>query len=96
MKLSNHQKRQLRSLANRLTPIIQIGKEGLTENVIYTIELGLKAHELIKIHVLQTSPLPAKELIDLIVNQTKSFEVSTVGSMMTIYRPSEKKKIELT
>ncbi len=95
MKLSNQQKRQLRSLANSLSPIIQIGKDGLTENVIHTIEQGLRAHELIKVHVHSTSPQSAKELAETVAHQTASSLVMCVGSNITLYRPSEKRKIEL-
>ena len=51
--LTGKQKRFLRSEANQLQPLIQIGKNGLTESVIELIEEALEAKELIKVSILQ-------------------------------------------
>lgn len=95
MKLTNQQKRKLRSLSNSLNPIIQVGKEGVSENLFYTIEQALKAHELIKVHVHNTSPMDLKTIEDLIVAKTDCHLVQIVGFNLTLYRPSEKAKIVL-
>ena len=41
--LTGKQKRQLRSLAHHLTPIFQIGKSGITDEMVLGIEIG-RAH----------------------------------------------------
>ena len=51
--LTNKQKRFLRSEANQLQPLIQIGKNGLTESVVELIEEALEDKELVKISILQ-------------------------------------------
>ena len=51
--LTGKQKRFLRSKANHLQPLIQIGKNGLTDAVINQIEEALEAKELIKVNILQ-------------------------------------------
>lgn len=96
MKLTNRQRRQLRGLANPLNPIIQIGKEGASENLFYTIDQALQAHELIKVHVHTTSPLDVQTLAEMIVDKTKCYLVQIVGFNLTLYRPSEKVKIDLS
>ena len=47
----------LRSLANTISPIIQVGKIGVNDNLIKQVDDALEARELIKINVLETSPL---------------------------------------
>ena len=51
MKLSTKQIAHLRGLAHSLNPVVMIGNNGLTENVIKEIELNLNSHELIKVKV---------------------------------------------
>ena len=49
MKLTNNQKKYLRSLAHDLKPFVMIGQHGLSESVIAEIESTMLKHELIKI-----------------------------------------------
>ena len=51
MKLSESQKRHLRTLAHHLKPVVWVGQHGLKESVIAEIELALDSHELIKVKV---------------------------------------------
>ena len=51
--LTGKQKRFLRSKANHLQPLFQIGKNGLTQSVIEQIEEALESKELIKVNILQ-------------------------------------------
>lgn len=43
------QRRELRTRAHKLQPVVVIGGKGLTEEVLAEIERALKAHELIKV-----------------------------------------------
>ncbi len=49
MPLTNAQVRQLKSLAQRLDPILMVGKAGLTEEFLASIQRVLNDHELIKV-----------------------------------------------
>ena len=49
MKLTNNQKKYLRSLAHELKPFVMIGQQGLSESVLAEINSTLLKHELIKI-----------------------------------------------
>ena len=60
--MTSKQRAYLRSLANTLEPIFQIGKSGISENLIQQLSDALDARELIKIHVLETAPDTAKNL----------------------------------
>ena len=47
MKLTSKQRAQLRSLAADIPTIMQIGKDGISENLIKTVGDALEARELI-------------------------------------------------
>ena len=53
--LKPKQKAYLKGLANTLTPIFQIGKDGISEDMIKAILDYLSKHELMKISILNNS-----------------------------------------
>lgn len=94
--LSSKQRAFLRSLANSLDPVFQVGKGGITEEMCLQISNCLEARELIKLRVLENSGYTAKEAAEEIAGKTEADVVSVVGMRFVLYRPSEnKKKIEL-
>ena len=54
--LTSKQRAYLRSLANSAETILQVGKEGISENLIKQVDDALTARELIKGKVLETAP----------------------------------------
>lgn len=76
----------LRSLANTITPIIQVGKIGVNDNLIKQVDDALEARELIKINVLETSPLEADEIAVQIAEKVNCTVVQVVGRKITLYR----------
>lgn len=88
--MTSKQRAYLRSLANTLEPIFQIGKSGISENLIQQLSDALDASELIKIHVLETAPDTAKNLGIEISNLTNSTLVQTIGNKITLFKQKEK------
>ena len=70
MKLSTKQIAHLRGLAHNLNPVVMIGNNGLTENVIKEIELNLNAHELIKVQVAGDDRAARKAIFDEIYKRS--------------------------
>lgn len=94
--ITGKQRSYLKSLANTLNPMIQIGKGGIGEGVLSQIDKSLEDHELLKITVLKNSPVEAKEIVDEILEATGAEFVQQIGNKLTIYRESkENKKIDL-
>ena len=60
--LTSKQRARLRAMANTLNDTVLIGKEGITDAVIAQTEEVLEKHELIKIKVLETAMMTAKEV----------------------------------
>lgn len=88
--MTSKQRAYLRGLANTIDAIFQIGKSGISDNLINQLSDALEARELIKISVLETAPANAKTLGVEIAEATNSILVQTVGSKITLYRPRKK------
>lgn len=88
--MTSKQRAYLRGLANTIDPIFQIGKSGISENLIKQLNDALEARELIKISTLETAPASARELGEEIAISTNSILVQTIGNKITLYRPKKK------
>ncbi len=94
--LSSKQRAFLRSMANTMDPIMQVGKSGVGEELITSVDNALEARELIKMSALETAPVTAREAADELADATGADVVAVVGRRFVLYRPSKKKKkIEL-
>jgi RNA-binding protein len=49
-------RRKLRAAAHHLAPVVQVGKEGVTEAVLRQLDRALLDHELVKVKVGSESP----------------------------------------
>ena len=94
--LNSKQRAYLRSLAQNLDTIFQIGKGGIGEELCLQLSNALEARELIKIRVLESSGYSAKEAAQEIAEAISADVVSCIGSKFILYKESvKKKKIEL-
>lgn len=87
--MTSKQRAYLRSLSNRIEPIFQIGKSGVTDVLIQQLDNALEARELIKIKVLETAPMNKKDIAEDISLRTNSILVQIMGSKITLYRPKK-------
>lgn len=95
--LSSAQRQYLKGLAHHLKPVVQIGKNGLTDQVMVMIESALNAHELIKLKFIDFQE-QKKEFSEEIVHRSSSERVGMVGNTLVIFRQHtdpEKRKISL-
>lgn len=88
--LTSKQRKKLSSLGQKIEPIFQIGKNGLSDALVNELSNALEARELIKISVLNNSEIVAKDLINGLSESLKAEPVSCIGSKMVIYRRSKK------
>ncbi|MCY8104022.1 ribosome assembly RNA-binding protein YhbY [Bacillus mojavensis] len=94
--LTGKQKRFLRSKAHHLSPIFQVGKGGVNDNMIKQISEALEARELIKISVLQNCEDDKNDVAETLVKGSRAQLVQTIGSTIVLYKESkENKQIEL-
>ena len=84
-----------RAKANSLEAIIQIGKEGITDNLITQIDDTLDVRELIKIRVhLETAPQTPKELAPQLAERLDAEVIQVIGGIIVLYRKSDPDKIQ--
>jgi RNA-binding protein len=94
--LTGKQKRHLRALAHHLTPIFQVGKGGVSDNMIQQISHALEARELIKVSVLQNADVEAETVAAQLGKGTKAEVAQVIGKTIVLYKQSkENKKIIL-
>ena len=84
--LKGKQRAYLRSIANTLKPITQIGKEGVTESFLGQLDAMLDSREIVKVTILETAGLDAKETANAICNALRAEFVQAIGFKFTIYR----------
>lgn len=88
--LSQNQKKFLRGLAHGLNPIIIIGSQGVTDNLMAELERALTHHELLKVKMAAGEREERQAVIEYVVKHTKSQLVQSVGKMFVIYRARPK------
>ncbi|MBO8156010.1 MAG: ribosome assembly RNA-binding protein YhbY [Bacillaceae bacterium] len=94
--LTGKQKRFLRSMAHHLTPIFQVGKAGVNENMVNQIEEALEKRELIKVSILQNCFEDKGEIAQEIADGAGCEIVQIIGNTIVLYKESkENKTIEL-
>jgi RNA-binding protein len=91
--LTGKQKSYLRSLANTLEPIIQVGKGGVTETVTTAVDQALIAREIVKISVLNNCHDPLTVVAQDLVKATDSFLVQQLGRKILLYRPNQENPV---
>jgi RNA-binding protein len=91
--ITSKQRAYLRSLANGIPAIMQIGKGGLNENLLKTVSDALEARELIKLTVLENSGEDPKELLREMAEALGAEAVAVTGKKIVLYRASEKKPV---
>lgn len=95
--LTSKQRAFLRGLASQKNTLMQIGKGGISENVIAEINQLLEANEIVKIHCLENTLVDAKSVLDEIAELIPDCEpIAAIGRRIVIYRQSkENKQIDL-
>lgn len=84
--LTSKQRAYLRSLANSAETILQVGKEGISENLIKQVDDALTARELIKGKVLETAPGFVGEIAAQLAQATGSEVVQVIGMRFVLFR----------
>ncbi|MBE6818463.1 MAG: ribosome assembly RNA-binding protein YhbY [Ruminococcaceae bacterium] len=89
--MTSKQRARFRAQANRLEPLFQSGKGGISDALIQQVEEALTARELIKIKVLlETTPESPKAIAAQLAEATGSEVIQVIGGSIVLYRYSEK------
>lgn len=90
--VTSAQRAYLRKLAADLSPITQIGKSGVNENLIKTVSDALEARELVKLSVLETADCTARDAAEEIAAEINALVVAVIGRKIILFRRPQNPK----
>lgn len=94
--ITSKQRAYLTGLANSLDPIIQVGMQGVTPEVIKSIGEAFNTHELIKGTVQKNVPEDVRACAQTAAERSRSELVTVIGRKFILYKPfADKPVIEL-
>lgn len=85
--MTGKQKRHLKGLAHSLKPLVNIGKQGISEEFSKQIDKCLLDHELIKVKILESCPLDKKTCAQQLSEASLAEVVQLIGKTIILYRP---------
>ena len=88
---TSKERSNLRSMAQTIQPITQIGKGGISENLIISLSEALEARELIKVSVLNNNDDDPKAIASELERLLNAQTVAVTGKKIVLYRRSSKK-----
>lgn len=92
--MTSKERAALRAQANSLEPIFQIGKEGISDNLISQLDDTLDVRELIKVRVhLETAPEAPKEFAQKLGEALGADVIQVIGGVIVLYRKIDKEKV---
>ena len=90
-KLTGRQKKYLKGLGHHLSPVILIGKEGISPKLIEATALELKNHELIKIKIGNNSNVAKQDAVLALTAGTGGEQVQLIGKSLLLYKENPDK-----
>ena len=84
--ITGKQRSYLKKLAHDLDPIVFIGKNDLTENIIKEIDSLLELRELVKVKIQEGSLLDAKDTANEVADMLGAEFVQAIGRTFVLYR----------
>src|ERR1700722_17393660 len=89
--LSGAALRKLRALGHALSPVVAIGKEGLTDALVAAANTAIGTHELIKVKIQREAPVDRHEAAIELAARTGSVLAQVIGRTLLLYRKHPKK-----
>ncbi len=90
--ITSRQRAYLRGMAQKISPIIQIGKNGVTPDVTQAVSDALEAREIVKISILKNCFDAPMDIADILSERTRSDIVQVIGRKITLYRKAKKEE----
>ena len=90
MAITSKQRAQLRALAMQEDTIIQVGKGGINDALVASVNDALRARELVKGKVLENSMLTAREACNELSERCKAEQIQVIGTKFVLYKRNEK------
>ncbi|HVH12705.1 MAG TPA: ribosome assembly RNA-binding protein YhbY [Longimicrobium sp.] len=97
MEITPRQRAHLKSLAHHLKPVVFVGKEGITDQTVRSLEEAFNTRELLKVRILEAAPMGTREGTESLAARLEgAVAVQSIGRVGVLYRPHpDKPEIEL-
>ena len=95
--LTSAERKYLRGLAQRMDPVVYVGKAGLSDSVVESADLALEAHELVKVRFIDHKD-EKDEITQVLAERTGAQVAGRIGHVAIIYRQNpdeDKRRIDL-
>ena len=86
MPLSSKERAALRGEAHHLNPLVHVGHQGVTPDLVLALDDALRTRELVKVQLGRNADIEVKEAARKLANETDSEVVQTIGKTATLYR----------
>lgn len=92
--MKGSERAKLRAMANTLEPIVHIGKDGITENLVKQVDDALTARELIKGTVQKNCDIPVRDCAHILAEELGAESIQVIGRRFTLYREKPEEPID--
>lgn len=93
MMLTSKQRAKLRAIASKEDTILQLGKGGITESFVKSVDLALSAREIVKFRVLESAMIDMTTAAYEVAEQLEAEVVTVIGSKVVLYRKTDDNKL---
>jgi len=91
--MNSKQRAYLNGLASRMDSVFQIGKNGVTSEVVKSVDEALEKRELVKGTVLDNCLSDIHDIADTVSERTQSETVRIIGKKIVLFRQSKKNPV---
>jgi RNA-binding protein len=92
IQLTPAQRKEHRSEAHHLDPVVLVGSDGLTENVKKEINAALSAHGLIKVRVFSDDRAAREAMFHTLADELSAAPIQHIGKLLVLWRPKVEKE----
>ena len=86
MPLTSKRRAELRAEAHHLRPVVQVGRQGLTDAVRQSVDDALRTRELVKIQLGRESDVGPQDVADSLAATLGADVVQVIGRTLTLFR----------
>lgn len=89
MSLTSKQRAYLRKIANDMAPLVRVGKDGFSENIVTSILDAIEKRELIKVKILQNAEVDKRELAAELAKKSGCEVAGITGRTIVLYKENK-------
>lgn len=95
IQLTPAQRKEKRSEAHHLDPVVLVGGDGLTPAVVKEVNAALNAHGLIKVRVFSDDRANREAMLAQLSDELSAAPIQHIGKLLVLWRPMpDKEKVE--